>query len=44
MGQMIGASFRVAPADGIARFREAFSPLGVVLPGGASVAREGGSQ
>ena len=44
MGQMIGASFRVAPADGIARFREAFSPLGVVLPGGASVAQEGGSQ
>ena len=39
-GQMIGAHFRVAPAEGIARFVEAFSPLGVVLPGGASLARE----
>lgn len=40
MGQMIGAHFRVAPAEGIARFYEAFKPLGVVLPGGASLARE----
>ena len=43
MGQMIGAHFRVAPAEGIARFAEAFEPIGVVLPGGASLAREGGS-
>lgn len=39
-GQMLGAHFKVAPAEGIARFVEAFSPLGVVLPGGASLARE----
>lgn len=39
-GQLLAANFKVAPADGIARFVEAFSPLGVVLPGGASLARE----
>ena len=37
MGQMVGANFRVAPAEGIARFVEAFEPIGVVLPGGASL-------
>lgn len=40
VGQMIGARFKVAPAEGIARFREAFSPLGVVLPGGASIGND----
>ena len=37
-GQMIFGWWRVAPSEGIARFYEAFSPLGVVLPGGASLA------
>ena len=36
-GQMIGARFKVAPAEGVVRFIEAFGPLGVVLPGGASI-------
>ena len=39
-GQMVLGWWRIAPAEGIARFREAFSPIGVVLPGGASLARE----
>ena len=39
-GQMIGAHFRIAPAEGVTRFIEAFGPLGVVLPGGASTPQE----
>lgn len=37
VGQMIGAWYRNAPTEGVARFQEAFSPLGVVLAGGASL-------
>lgn len=38
-GQMIFGWWRIAPAEGVARFREAFNSLGVVLPGGASLDR-----